>query len=285
MRFDKYQGLGNDFILLDTEGMMGVADESFFPPAAAVTLCDRRFGIGADGVLVVGPARSAGSAARMRVINADGSIPGMCGNGLRCVALHLSRRNPIGKGTVPTSFELRIETAEGGRVCRLERSGSVAAMVTTDMGPVRVLGDQAVNVGGRSVVVAVPDEGNPHAVLFGDFARSDVEELGPRIERHADFPRGTNVAFARIAGGAFDLVVWERGMGITRACSTGASATVAVARAKGLVPTGEPVTVHLPGGDLQVTIGEGGHATIRGPASHVFQGRITAAVAGGWAAI
>jgi diaminopimelate epimerase len=284
MRFDKYQGLGNDFIVLD-DRMIGAVDAPPFPPEAAKALCDRHFGIGADGVLLVLPARSAGSAARMRVINADGSIPEMCGNGLRCFALHLARGTTVGKGSAPTSLELRIETDAGDRVCRLDRSGDEAAMVTVDMGPVRVLGDQAVNVDGRSVVVAAADAGNPHAVLFGEFARSYVEELGPRIEKHPDFPRGTNVEFARVAGGAIDLVVWERGVGITLACGTGACATVAVACAKGLVPTGEPVTVRLPGGDLQVTIGEGGRATMRGPARHVFGGRITASVTGGWAAL
>jgi diaminopimelate epimerase len=268
LRFEKYEGLGNDFIVVDA------SDEAVISPQAAAALCDRRFGVGADGVLLVLPARAAGISARMRVINADGSVPEMCGNGLRCVALHVARGargREAGDPGQPKELELRLETDAGERVCRLEGTRS-DAMIKVDMGVVRVLGDRAVHVDGRSIVVAAADAGNPHAVLFGDFARSDAEALGPRIATHADFPRGTNVEFARIASRGIDLVVWERGVGITLACGTGACATVAVACAKGLVPRGEPVEVRLPGGALEVTIAEGGRATMRGPARHVFSG-------------
>jgi diaminopimelate epimerase len=256
--FQKYEGLGNDFILVEAAEVGDLSSER------AVQLCDRRFGVGADGVLLVLPSRLPGCEARMHVINADGSIPEMCGNGVRCVALHVAAARGQGEGVV------RIETAAGERACVLDAGGKV----TVDMGVVRVLGESAVPVEGKSIVLALADAGNPHAVLFGAFARGEVEHLGPRIATHAAFPRGTNVEFACVQGDGIDLVVWERGVGITMACGTGACATVAVACDRGLTPRGKPITVHLPGGRLEVTVGEDGRATMRGPARRVFSGTI-----------
>jgi len=256
LRFEKYEGLGNDFLVLD------VADEAEVPPECAVLLCDRRFGVGADGVILVLPPRTPAGDTRIRVINADGSIPEMCGNGVRCVALHVAAARGQTGGTV------RIETDAGERACVLDGDG----MVTVDMGLVRVLGERAVDVDGRPIVLALADAGNPHAVLFGTFARGDVEHLGPRLATHPAFPRGTNVEFACVLGDGIDLVVWERGVGITLACGTGACATAAVACEKGLAPRGKPVTVRLPGGRLDVTIADDGRATMRGPARRVFSG-------------
>jgi diaminopimelate epimerase len=256
LRFQKYEGLGNDFVVVDAE-----ADDAVSPERAA-QLCDRRFGVGADGVILVLPARAPGCDARMRVLNADGSIPEMCGNGIRCVAVHVAGARGIGAGLV------RIDTDSGERACQVEAGGTV----TVDMGIVRVLGDRAVDVDGRSVVLALADAGNPHAVLFGSFARGDVEHLGPRIATHAAFPRGTNVEFACVVGDGIDLVVWERGVGITMACGTGACATAAVARDKGLVGRAQRVTVRLPGGSLEIAVADDGRATMRGPARHVYSG-------------
>jgi len=209
----------------------------------------------------------------MRVLNADGSIPEMCGNGLRCVVLHHARRLPGAR--LPLSLsgdELVVETDAGERVCRIDAADGARATITVDMGPVRVHGERALSIDGERPVVTLADAGNPHAVLFGDFSRADAERLGPRIAMHPDFPRGTNVEFARVGADGIDLVVWERGVGITLACGTGACATVAVACAKQLTPRGVPVSVRLPGGPLQVTIDESGRATMRGPARHVFSG-------------
>jgi diaminopimelate epimerase len=256
--FDKYEGLGNDFILVES------THEASITPERAAELCDRRFGIGADGVILMLPPRVPGSATRMRVLNADGSIPEMCGNGVRCVALHVAGARGQHGGTV------RIETDAGERVCVLEGDGAV----TVDMGIVRVLGDRAVEIDGQPVVVAIADAGNPHAVLFGSFTRKDVEHLGPRLATHAAFPRGTNVELACVQSDGIDLVVWERGVGITMACGTGACATVAVACARELVTRGRPHAVRLPGGRLDVTIDDANRATMRGPARHVFSGTI-----------
>jgi diaminopimelate epimerase len=256
LKFDKYEGLGNDFVVVDS------GDEHAVKPERAAQLCDRRFGIGADGIILVLPPRTAGCHARMRVLNADGSIPEMCGNGVRCVALHVAEMRGMREGIV------RIETDAGERACEVDATG----MVTVDMGIVRALGDRAVEVEGRKVVLALADAGNPHAILFGTFARGDVEHLGPRIATHTAFPRGTNVEFACAVGDGIDLVVWERGVGITLACGTGACATAAVACDKGLASRGRPVTVRLPGGSLQITIADDGRATMRGPAHRVFSG-------------
>ncbi len=259
MQFFKYEGLGNDFVVVDA------SDESAVPPERAVALCDRRFGVGADGVILVLPPRKADCDVRMRVLNADGSVPEMCGNGVRCVAVHVARARGQRDGSV------RVDTDAGASACALEDTHG-EGIVTVDMGIVRLFGDRAVDVDGRRVLVTVADAGNPHAVLFGSFARADVDHLGPRLATHPDFPRGTNVEFSHVAGDGIDLIVWERGVGITLACGTGACATAAVACSKGFVTSGVPIAVRLPGGRLDVTIDDAGRATMRGPARFVFSG-------------
>jgi diaminopimelate epimerase len=260
VEFFKYEGLGNDFVVVDAR------DESVVTPDRARALCDRRFGVGADGVLLVLPARD-GSDVRMRVINADGSVPENCGNGIRCVALHVARGRRIARGVV------RVDTDAGPSPCAVEDEAG-EGIVTVDMGVIRVLGDRTLAVEGNDVSLTLADAGNPHAILFGAFARGDVDYLGPRLATHAEFPRGTNVEFTRVDGGAIDLVVWERGVGVTMACGTGACATAAVACAKGLVPRNVPVAVRLPGGRLDITIDASNRAIMRGPARRVFAGSV-----------
>ncbi len=257
--FFKYEGLGNDFILVETD------DENAVLAERATLFCERRFGVGADGLILVLPPRTSGCATRMRVINADGSIPEMCGNGVRCVALHFARTRHLGQAS------LLVDTDAGPRACTVDDADG-KGMVTVDMGVVRVLGDRALSVDGRRVTVTAADAGNPHAVLLGAFARGDVEHLGPRLAAHPDFPKGTNVEFACVASDGIDLVVWERGVGMTLACGTGACATAAVACAKSLVLQGRAVVVRLPGGKLEVTIDRDARATMRGPARNVFSG-------------
>jgi diaminopimelate epimerase len=267
--FDKYEGLGNDFIVIDVE------DGAALEVDRAVRLCDRRRGVGADGVLMLSPARSGAAAARMSVINADGSIPEMCGNGLRCVALHLARRGG------PRAFV--VETDAGARACSIEgisvgSDGSIESFVTVAMGRVVVGGHQRVDVEGQPVDLWLASAGNPHAVLFGVSDRDSVNRLGPRIATHSAFPQGTNVGFATTHDGRVDLVVWERGVGLTLACGTGACAAVAVGVERGLLPAGAPVDVSLPGGSLRVTRDPlSGETTLRGPARHVFRGELDGA--------
>ena len=266
IRFTKFEGLGNDFIVI------GAGGEDDLPDGVAEELCDRRRGIGADGVLLVLPPREVPCVARMKVINADGSVPEMCGNGLRCVALHLARA----RGRRERS--LAIDTDAGVRVCTIDDAVGDArgeALVTVDMGGVEVLGDSTVAVGSERIVVTIASVGNPHAVIFGERSRADVDRLGPAIAQHVDFARGTNVEFANIANdGAIDLVVWERGVGVTLACGTGACATAAVACEREKLPRGTPIRVRLPGGILDVTIERGGRAILRGPARQVFSGSV-----------
>jgi diaminopimelate epimerase len=254
--FDKYEGLGNDFIVVSAD------DDRALGAPFARRACDRHFGIGADGVLLVLPPHDAAHAVRMKVINADGSVPEMCGNGLRCVALHVARARRIERG------ELRIESDSGDRACAI-----AGDQVTVDMGIVTVGGARELHVDGETVSPMLADAGNPHAILFGDFSRARIEALGPHIATHAAFFTGTNVEFAEVVDGSIDLVVWERGVGITMACGTGACATVAVACGAGLVPYDAPVDVRLPGGTLSITIERAtGRAIMRGPARHVFSG-------------
>jgi diaminopimelate epimerase len=256
--FAKYEGLGNDFVVIDA------ADESLVDAALAARLCDRRRGIGADGVLLALPPRAPGTHARMKVVNADGSVPEMCGNGLRCLALHLAPKLHV--------HELSIETDAGVRRCSVD-----GADVTVDMGTVTCSGVRSLRVDGGSLDVWIANAGNPHAVLFGQRERSDVLALGPKIATHPDFPAGTNVEFATVTGRAVDLTVWERGVGLTLACGTGACATVAVACERGMLPRGEAIPVRLPGGVLAVAVDEAGRATMRGPARLVFSGEVAGA--------
>lgn len=262
-RFGKYEGSGNDFIVLD------VARIEDFDPKTVPLLCDRRLGIGADGVLLVLPPKDQSAGARMLVLNADGSVPEMCGNGLRCVALHLARTRD------DTQASVLVETDSGTRACSVRRGGSGAAEVRVDMGIVRVLERGRLLLAAEAIDVAVVDAGNPHAVVFRDDPRADLPRLGPQIALHSFFPSGTNVELVRQRGpDAFDVFVWERGVGPTLACGTGACAVVAEAFASGLVTTAA-VTVHLPGGALLVTHeATTGKTELEGPARLVFEGEL-----------
>ncbi|MEO8878154.1 MAG: diaminopimelate epimerase [Polyangiaceae bacterium] len=257
--FDKYEGLGNDFVVVDA------ADEIEIDVETARRICDRRFGVGADGVLLVLPPREKSHVARMRVVNADGSVPEMCGNGLRCVALHVARTRGEANGVY--------ETDAGLRGCEVEVRGA-EAFVEVDMGIVRSLGSKVVIVDGEKIEVRIGDAGNPHAIMFGDFDDARIDRLGPKIATDPIFPAGTNVEFARIENGEVELIVWERGVGRTLACGTGACATVAVGCDTGLLEWAGPTKVHLPGGMLEISVEASGACKMRGPARHVFSGRL-----------
>lgn len=263
--FEKYEGLGNDFVVVDA------ASESAVSAACARAWCDRRRGIGADGVLLMLPARARGVLARMRVLNADGSVAEMCGNGLRCAALHLARARSLERGTI------EIETDAGVRDCRIERSGD-DAMVEADMGVVRVGEDVVVTVDDVPIALSRVDTGNPHAVAFRPMGRAEFEALGPRLSASREFPGGVNVEIAQIAeAGVIDVRVWERGAGATLACGTGACAVAAVARAKGMLEA-SAIRVRLPGGELIASYDrESGKTSLRGPARRVFSGTVPGA--------
>ncbi|MGH7151811.1 MAG: diaminopimelate epimerase, partial [Planctomycetota bacterium] len=267
MAFTKMQGAGNDFVCLDVGDTGSPAD----PSALARALCDRRTGIGADGLLLIGPSREAD--ARMILINADGSRAEMCGNGIRCVGKYLHDRGRARGG------EVRIETDSGVKTLRLHVEAGRAVAATVDLGPPALLPDRL------AVPVAPPgvpprtfegdrlSMGNPHFVVFleEDLAAFPVEAYGPAIERHALFPDRTNVEFVRLRGrGEIDQRTWERGAGETLACGTGACASAVAAIRRGHAE-GE-VRVRLRGGELRIEWDGRGPVYLTGPAVESFAG-------------
>lgn len=272
LAFTKVEGLGNDFLLLDRRGVSVAAIEAELTTLAglAPAVCHRRTGVGGDGILVLGPPRVAGHDASMWVVNHDGSRPEMCGNGLRCVALVAAG---VGRHV------LTIDTDAGPRRCAVTADGAEHGEVEVDMGPGASLGERTPTVGEGRTFDAV-SMGNPHAVAFVA-ATEDPEALarriGPGVERAPEFPEGTNVELARVEpDGGVRLWVWERGCGITEACGTGACATAVAGVRRGLLPTDVPITVHLPGGPLEVRVPAAAEAGVlmRGPARVVFRGTL-----------
>jgi diaminopimelate epimerase len=254
--FVKYQGLGNDFV---------VVDGPLMDPDRARRVCDRRRGVGADGVLTVLPPRTAGAAATMHIYNSDGSVAAMCGNGIRCLARHLAE----GRGL---DGEITIDTDSGPRRCTVLRGRGGVEAIAVEMGPARLLGEEELRVAGEVLRAIRVSMGNPHAVLLGEEpTRARASAIGPAVERLV--PGGVNVGFARPGPAGIDLVVWERGAGLTDACGTGACAATVAAVSRGLVPAGQPVEVRLPGGALRITVAADRIGVeMSGPAVRVFSG-------------
>ncbi|BDG09086.1 diaminopimelate epimerase [Anaeromyxobacter paludicola] len=257
LSFQKYQGLGNDFVVIEAKSLMD--------PDRARRLCDRRRGIGADGVLTLLPPKAPGAVAFMHVYNSDGSVAAMCGNGVRCVARHLADARGL-------DGEIDVETAAGLRRCTIHRGrrGAVES-ISVAMGPARDEGEQAFAVGSELLRARRISMGNPHAVIFGDASVERATAIGPTIE--AGVPGGVNVGFAATGLDGLDLVVWERGAGLTEACGTGACAAAAAAVKLGLVDPVREVEVRLPGGPLRITVARDlSSVLMRGPAERVFTG-------------
>jgi diaminopimelate epimerase len=285
MRFAKYHGIGNDFLIVDLRTASPAEAAAVQAPDRVIALCDRRFGVGGDGVLAVLP--SATADARMRVLNSDGSEAEMCGNGIRCVAKELYDRGGVRKP------EIAIETGAGRLICAIDAEGGRARSVTVAMGAPRLLRgeipmagppaerciEQALELAGSARAITCVSMGNPHAVAFvdsRDAAMALASSLGTQVEHHAWFPNRTNAEFASVKHRReIDLVVWERGCGITLACGTGACATVVAAVVTGRADEATPVRVNLPGGSLEITVQAGlSGVAMRGPALHVFDGEI-----------
>jgi len=285
MKFAKYHGLGNDFLVVDLRTASEADAWAAQAPERVIALCDRQFGVGGDGVLAVLPSETAD--ARMRVLNSDGSEAEMCGNGIRCVAKELYDRGGLRKD------EIVIETGAGNLACAIEAEDGVARSVTVRMGAPRLTRgeipmtgpaserciEQPFEVPGLAAALTCVSMGNPHAVAFvasRDWAWQLATTVGPSIERHLWFPQRTNVELASIKGPReIDLVVWERGCGITLACGTGACATTVAAVLTGKVNEGVPVRVNLPGGSLEITVlPELANVLMKGPAVHVFDGEL-----------
>ena len=283
MFFVKMQGIGNDFIMVNCLGKEGAALNEEVQQRAAL-LCDRKFGIGGDGVITV----LSGDAApfRMRMYNPDGSEAEMCGNGIRCFAKYVYDRGlSHGESDLPVETGaglLRVQAQLGGdgkvATVRVDMGEPVLtpALVPTTLGPGAapvinlpiLVGDQMINITAVSM-------GNPHAVIFVDsVATYPVSTVGPIVEVHPAFPKRTNTEFIEVLSPSeINFRVWERGAAETLACGTGACGAVVACVLNG--KTGREVLVHLPGGDLQIVWSEAdNHVYMTGPAADVFEGEI-----------
>lgn len=270
IQFTKMQGLGNDFVFIDGRRLKLVLLKK-----AARSLCDRRFGIGADQVLVLGKSRKADF--RMDVFNADGSSSGMCGNGLRCLAKYVKDEK------LSSRSEIRIETGAGIQTAKVLSRNKVRI----DMGlpilkskeiPVNLSGrviNRPIRVDGKELRATCLSVGNPHCVIFvEDLEKYPVEKTGPAVEKHNLFPQRTNVEFVRvISSKEIALRVWERGAGETLACGSGACAAAVASILNGFAE--RKVDVKLRGGILQVEWDrDSGHVFMTGPAVTVFKGEM-----------
>ncbi|KAL3358522.1 hypothetical protein AABB24_015566 [Solanum stoloniferum] len=281
VHFVKYHGLGNDFILVDNRD----TTEPKVSPDQAVKLCDRNFGIGADGVIFAMPGVN-GTDYTMRIFNSDGSEPEMCGNGIRCLAKFIAElENFHGKKsfTIHTGAGLIIpEIQDDGKV-RVDMGEPIlkAADVPTKLPPNR---DQSVvksslDVDGSTWNVTCVSMGNPHCVTFGTAQSQELQvdelklaDIGPKFEHHEMFPARTNTEFVQVFSPThLKMRVWERGAGETLACGTGACAVVVAAVLEGRAA--RRCTVDLPGGPLDIEWSEkDNHIYMTGPAEVVFYG-------------
>ncbi len=276
IQFTKYQGLGNDFILIDNRHH----SEPILTPKQAVQLCDRHFGIGADGVIFALPAERDADYT-MRIFNSDGSEPEMCGNGIRCLAKFIADLESQKK------TEYRIETLAGLMIPKLQPDGQVKV----DLGPPKLLAsqipttlataeskvvEQPLEVEGKIWPVTGVSMGNPHCIIFvEDVASIPLETWGPKFEHHSVFPERTNTEFIQVIQPNYlKMRVWERGAGITLACGTGACASVVAG-----VLTGKCdrlATVELPGGSLEIEWSMSNQKVyMSGPAQKVFVGELS----------
>jgi len=283
MKFEKWHGIGNDFLLVTEEELARVRDASAtshvgtdgdararLSDAVVVAACDRHFGVGGDGILVLGPSDTAD--ARMLIHNADGSMAEMCGNGIRVAARYLAEHDivtPDGDGS------FTIETAGGLMRPTLLDDGRVRV----DMGTLRTEGITEVDLAtvdadlaGTHLTGRVTSVGNPHFTVQRAPEGPSLHRLGPLAERHPRFPNKTNVEFWEIDdadAGVVRMRVWERGVGETLACGTGACAVAFAARAD--AGLGDRITVRLPGGDLEIEF-DGDTAFMTGAAHAAWAG-------------
>ncbi len=274
--FTKMHGLGNDFVIIDCREEFGVKGSEL--RNLSRKLCHRRFGIGADQLLLLYPSSIADF--KMRIFNADGGEVEMCGNGIRCIAKYIWDRG------LSVRDVLEIETIAG--IIKPERAGD---MVRVDMGepilepekiPVKISSefgvliiDYPLRINDREFKMTCVSMGNPHAVIFvNKVDEFPASFFGPEIEKHHLFPKKTNVEFVEVLGrDEIKMRVWERGVGETMACGTGASASAVASNIKGL--TDRKVAVHLLGGDLFIEWSDtDNHVYMIGPAVEVFEGMV-----------
>ncbi len=275
--FSKYQGLGNDFILIDNRH----SDTPIIDPEEAIIWCDRHFGIGADGIIFVLPGQQ-GADYTMRIFNSDGSEPEMCGNGIRCMAKFIAEL----EGKIDTEVTYQIHTLAGMITPEVMIEGDVqvdmgeprlsSAEIPTSLGMVdEKVVNQSIEVDGKNWSVTCVSMGNPHCMTFVDDANAiELESIGPKFEHHPAFPQRTNTEFVQVIRPDYlRMRVWERGAGITLACGTGACATVVAGVLTG--KSDRTCTVELPGGCLQIHWAlTDNRVYMTGPAELVFRGEV-----------
>lgn len=272
LSFTKMHGLGNDFIVIDAS-----SNPISLSPEQVRLLADRRFGVGCDQLLLVEAPNTPNTEFHYRIFNADGTEVEQCGNGARCFARYV-----YDKG-LTNNREIAVGTAGGRIVLHLENDDqvridmSVPRLVPKDIpfdAPIEAI-SYSLQVDQDTIEIGAVSMGNPHAVLLvDDVRRVPVERLGPIVERHPRFPKHVNVGFMTInARDAIELRVFERGVGETLACGTGACAAVVYGRLRSLLD--EQVKVALPGGTLVVSWRGKGHPVwMTGPATVVFEGNV-----------
>ena len=273
MIFTKMHGLGNDYVCINC-----FRERVEDPPGFARALCDRHYGIGADGLILICPSKV--SDFKMEIYNSDGSVAGMCGNGIRCVAKYVYDYRLTGKET------LSIETKSGIRNMHLHIQDGKACGAMVDMGVPRLNAHSIPILSEKDLVINDPIEvqkknyrmtgismGNPHAVIFSEEINGiSLEETGRELEFHPRFPERANIEFCHVtARDRMEIRVWERGVGETLACGTGACAAVVASVLNDL--TDEEVIVKLLGGELSVRWDRKvNHVFLEGPAVKVFDG-------------
>lgn len=263
INFTKMHGLGNDFVLVDSrkEKLDGIDLKQL-----ATAICDRHFGVGADGLLIVWPSTKAHY--RMQVINPDGSEAEMCGNGIRCFAKYVYETDQLKEEVIS------VETLAGVLLPAVILGPDKTVVgVEVDMGIPKELQTSNLKLQNKGYIIHQISMGNPHAVIFVDDLKTiNLYELGPQIENDPHFPNRTNVEFVRVLNNEeIEVMVWERGAGETLACGTGACAATVAASLNKLI--GRRAVVHLPGGNLDIEWADDQHVLMRGPAVKVFEGK------------
>jgi diaminopimelate epimerase len=281
VNFFKMHGLGNDFIMIND-----LKEQIENYPNLAKKLCDRHFGIGADGMILIQNSQKDEADFKMRIFNSDGSEAEMCGNGIRCYAHYLHINDLTDKKA------LKIETLAGLIKPEIIEYGPYQSIVRVNMGKpdytleklhinkkmidanINKLFSYPLKIDDKEYIINGASTGNPHAIIYvNNFDQVNVKQIGPKIEEHPLFKKGTNVEFAEIIDkDQINVKVWERGAGATLACGTGACATAAVSIAQNRVERN--VQINLPGGPLQISQNKEDEMMMTGPSTFVFKGEI-----------
>ncbi len=275
MNFTKLHGTGNDFVVIDARSL----DRDW--SALATAICDRHFGVGGDGMILAAP--SSRAAVRMRIFNADGSEAEMSGNGMRCLV-----KFAVDGGLVtPSDDEFDVDTGAGVLRVRVTAKDGRVTSVRESMGPPHLdpreipiaveapppITNLPIDLGGEAITITAVSMGNPHAIHFQHAAVEayDLHRIGTMMEHHPLFPNRTNFEVVRVLDRSHvDMRVWERGVGETLSCGSGASATMVAARLLGLVD--DAIELRVPGGVLSLEWPGEGDVMLTGPVEEVFRG-------------